>query len=193
MNFIAHFHLSKNNTSYVVGNYLADLIQHKELSLLDSSTMEGIHFHRKIDSFTDQHPIVKDLKKLLSPHHGKYSGVVLDVLFDYCLYLNWDVFSSENFEKFRTRIYQILKDKQGLLPERLQLESKKMMAADWLLHYTHDKGLKKVFFGLAKRASYGGNLEKGLDTFYLHKGSVLHNFKPFYEDLIQYCEAYTHA
>jgi acyl carrier protein phosphodiesterase len=189
MNFIAHFHLSKNNSSYVVGNYLADLILHKELSLLDSSTMQGIYFHRKIDSFTDQHPLVKDLKQRLHPHHGKYSGVVLDVLFDYCLFQHWADFSTETFEDFRKRIYQILRDQQALLPERLQVESKKMMDADWLLHYTQDKGLQKVFLSLEKRASFEGNLQKGLDTFYLHQEAIHQHFQPFYRDLIQYCDS----
>jgi acyl carrier protein phosphodiesterase len=191
MNFIAHFHLSKNQTHFIVGNYLADLIHHKELVQIDKSTMEGIYFHRSIDSFTDQHPGVKTLKRLLSPYHGKYSGVVLDILFDYCLFLHWNRLSTESFDKFKLRIYDTLESHISLMPIRLQLISKQMIEQDWLVHYTQESGLRKVFLGVKKRAAFGANLELGFDTYEEYKDEIHSVFTPFYKELSQFCQKYT--
>ena len=63
MNFLAHTYLSCSNEDLLVGNFLADFMKNKDIESLPSNILKGIDLHRKIDSFTDSHPAVKEVNK----------------------------------------------------------------------------------------------------------------------------------
>ena len=67
MNFLAHIHLSGPDKNLRFGNFIADGIRGKEIKNYPLEVQAGIHLHRTIDSFTDQHPTFKQHCKLLSP------------------------------------------------------------------------------------------------------------------------------
>jgi len=85
MNFLAHLFLSFDNEDIMIGNFIADMIRNKDVSTFSEGVQKGIALHRKIDSYTDVHPIVKQGTKLMQPYHSKYSPVVIDVFYDYLL------------------------------------------------------------------------------------------------------------
>jgi len=53
MNFLAHLFLSFENEDHVIGNFIADSIQNREVRNYPAEIQEGIILHRKIDSFTE--------------------------------------------------------------------------------------------------------------------------------------------
>ena len=83
MNFLAHFHLSGENELIAIGNFLGDFIRGSELNSLPLTVQKGVYLHRFIDQYTDNHPVVRDLNKMLVPHFAKYAPVVSDIYFDY--------------------------------------------------------------------------------------------------------------
>lgn len=64
MNFLAHLHLAQRAQSSLLGNLMADFVRGDPKGLYSSDVVAGIRMHRKVDKFTDQHPIVINAKQL---------------------------------------------------------------------------------------------------------------------------------
>ncbi len=60
MNYLAHMYLSCYDEDLIVGNILVDMMQIKRLRELPDQYDRGFELHRKIDSYTDNHPLVKE-------------------------------------------------------------------------------------------------------------------------------------
>ena len=82
MNYLAHLFLSCQDEDLVIGNFIADSIRNKEVATFSPAIQQGISLHRKIDAYTDSHPIVRLSTRRLHPHHHKYAPVVIDIFFD---------------------------------------------------------------------------------------------------------------
>ena len=63
MNFLAHIYLSGENQGITIGNFIADGIKGNKYLSYREDLQKGILLHRSIDSFTDQHPIVRQSTK----------------------------------------------------------------------------------------------------------------------------------
>ena len=74
MNYLAHQVLSFKNSDLMIGNFIADSIQGNRFNGLNDNIIKGIILHRKIDTFTDTHPIYLTSKHRFSKDFGKYSG-----------------------------------------------------------------------------------------------------------------------
>src|SRR5690242_15960082 len=98
MNFLAHFYFTRQDEELTVGNFLADFIRGSRLELYDQRIREGIKIHRKIDSFTDEHPVVQAGRQRLRGTYHKYAMVITDVYYDHFLAVHWNTFSEMPLE-----------------------------------------------------------------------------------------------
>ncbi|MFN0188719.1 MAG: DUF479 domain-containing protein, partial [Bacteroidia bacterium] len=73
MNYLAHLYLSGNNDPLKIGNFIADHVKGSVIENYSGDVLAGIHFHRLIDTFTDQHPIVSISNARLRPDFRKYA------------------------------------------------------------------------------------------------------------------------
>jgi len=118
MNYLAHCFLSCSDDNLLIGNMVADMIRNKDLENLDPAIVKGVMLHRLIDSFTDNHPTIRETSKLLHKRHGKYAPVVTDIFYDYILFQNWSSYSDMPFETFKAKVYhQITSADLSGLPE----------------------------------------------------------------------------
>jgi len=92
MNWLAHVFLSENHIEHQLGNLLTDPLKAKAWEGASERVRSGIETHKRIDAFTDSHPIVSKSKARLAKR-GPLKGVVLDVLYDYYLSLHWEKFA----------------------------------------------------------------------------------------------------
>ena len=81
--------------------------------------------HREIDTFTDSHHIVSNSKNILRGEFNHYSGVIVDVFYDYFLAKDWSRWSgSEQIENnielidFTKHAYKVFHAHYEILPER---------------------------------------------------------------------------
>ena len=82
MNYLAHFYLSDYDENLIVGNYIADDVKGEKYLNYSPEIQKGILLHRKIDTFTDTHHIVLNIKNLIREHQRKYTPVVIDIFYD---------------------------------------------------------------------------------------------------------------
>lgn len=137
----------------MVGNFLGDFVKGAATRKLPLRVQTGIEMHRAIDHLTDQSLEVKQLNRLLSSRHGRYSGVVTDIGFDYFLWRHWETFGAGDFDSFTTRCYTNLHAQRKHMPDRVQAYVNQMVKDDWLRLYTTAEGMQKVFSRVRPRLS----------------------------------------
>ena len=190
MNFLAHTYLSCSNEDLLLGNFLADFLKDNEIQHLPKSFLIGIDLHRKIDSFTDEHPAVLEVNKLFHETHRKYAPVVTDVLFDLVLARNWKHFHRESLEKYTEEIYDILLKHQDHFPTRRKQTILNMINGGFLMKYTDIEGLKFTFDHLDRRTKGRGNFAAAIENINKTYPSLEEAFHQFFPELIQEVEEF---
>ena len=185
MNYLAHLFLSCQDDDLLIGNFIADSIRNKEVATYHPAIQQGIRLHRKIDSYTDNHPIVRQSTRRLHPYHHKYAPVVIDVFFDNLLVNNWALYTDESLPDFAQRMYQTLIDRQSDLPLKMQKYVPNMIANDWLQKYGTMEGMQYTFERMDKRAKFKSNFSNAVS--HLQKDYDLYNeaFNLFFPDVQQ--------
>lgn len=184
MNFLAHFSLSCGTEERLVGNFLADFLQKREQKTLPDAYQYGIDLHHAIDNFTDQHPVIQQGIKRLRDQHHKYAPVVHDILLDYILADQWEVyFPEESLTRFTLRMYRILEKHLFIMPERLQKWVPEMIADDWLPAYGTLEGLAYTFDRMKRRVSIPEHLDGAVDSLHTFYSEMTEEFGVFYPEI----------
>ncbi len=183
MNYLAHIFLSGDQAEILVGNFLGDLITNKEKQALPDAIKFGVDLHRRIDTYTDNHASVLRSVSRIRDLHGKYAPVVVDVLYDHLLSLNWDTFSTEKLEDFSSRSYGQILDHMEFIPERRRARVASMIEHDWLRHYGNLEALHGTFLRLKKRAKFQGNFELAVSGIVRQFEGLQADFLEFFPDL----------
>ena len=184
MNFLAHEFLSKNHKGIRVGNFLADFIRAKDLSDYSYEIQLGIELHRKIDQFTDSHPLVHESKKLLHPRQGKYSSVLLDIYYDYFLGKNWKKYSEVPLKIFSKSVYDDFWEMKDVFPEKVQSFLPSMRENDWFYNYQFYWGIDKALQSIARRAKYSNTIKDALKDLQELEEELEKNFLLFFPELM---------
>jgi acyl carrier protein phosphodiesterase len=188
MNFLAHLYLSCGQEELMVGNFLGDFITNHQLAKFPAPIQEGVILHRKIDSYTDDHPIVREGVGRLRPHYRKYAPVVIDVYYDYLLANNWDRFHERSLPEFTQSIYRILEKYIDIMPAFLQTRLPLMIQDDWLVRYGEREGLTFTFERMQKRVSFPEHLQSPLAGLDAHYKTFHEEFRGFFPEVIRYVE-----
>ena len=160
MNFLAHAYLSFGEEEVLIGNFIGDFVKGSEMKKFPILVQAGISLHRHIDTYTDSHPLVKELQNHLRPQHRLYSRVISDMYFDYFLAKNWNKYSHIHLKDFSQHTYSLLAQANLPLPESFHRMLYWMKHQDWLYAYrTHD-GLQAALDGLSRRARFDSKMEQ---------------------------------
>lgn len=185
MNFLAHLFLSCQDENLLIGNFIADSIRNRDIPTYSSDIQKGVFLHRRIDSYTDQHPEVKKGTRRLHPNHGKYAPVVVDIFYDYILSHNWHQYSEEPLTRFSKRMYWILEQRMAELPTKLQRSVPSMISNDWLMNYGKEDGLRYVFSRMKERAKFPTNFDRAVDDLLKDYPLFEEEFNAFFPEVIR--------
>lgn len=183
MNYLAHFYLSYPYKHMMVGNFIADQVKGKSIKKLSDPVAEGVVHHRKIDAFTDNHPIVKKAKKRIFPEYGHYSGVILDMFYDFFLANNWELYSNTNLEVFTEDCYQVLNVQLNEMPIASQRIYTYMSRQNWLYHYQTIEGIKQALGGISRRSSFDNDIDTSVRLLYENRAVLEEEFFEFFDAL----------
>ena len=160
MNFLAHLYLSGDDPKVMVGNFIADFVKGRDaVSRYEPGVAFGIELHRGIDAFTDRHAIVKLSKKRLSEKYRHYSGVIVDMYYDHFLSRLWQQFHPEPLSIYSAKTYDLLKQHQQIMPDRLKTILPYMIRGNWLVGYGTVEGIGQALTGMSKRTPYESRME----------------------------------
>ena len=186
MNFLSHIYLSGNSEGLIIGNFIADSVKGNGMNQFSPEIQKGIILHRKIDSFTDSHPVVEQSKQHLRQKYKKYASVIVDIYYDHFLAKNWRNYSNVEFETFIKNIYAIIKNNHSILPEKSAHFTKYMLQHDILFAYSKLEGIEKVLQGMARRATFESKMEQAIYDLKEHYLLFENEFKIFFPDLKQF-------
>jgi acyl carrier protein phosphodiesterase len=163
MNHLAHVLLAGPSVDHRLGAFLGDHVKGRlALAELPVERARGVLLHRRIDAWSDAHPAVVALRARCGPGWRRYSGVILDVLFDAMLVRHWSRFGPEPLERFAEGIDAMLAEHRDALPERLRLFSRWARRVRLWRRYDDRAMLEEIFERLAARHGRPGPLADGV-------------------------------
>jgi acyl carrier protein phosphodiesterase len=182
VNYLAHLHLGGPAPAQLLGSLYGDFVKGSLRGQFPLEIERAIRLHRRIDVFTDSHPLVQQAKARFPLERRRYAGILLDVFFDHCLALNWPQFAEQPLPDFTRRVYQVLAD-EPQLPERLARIAPYMAAQDWLGSYREFAVLERVVFGLQRRLSRPQGLDGSMAELQALYQPLSDDFLQFYPQL----------
>jgi acyl carrier protein phosphodiesterase len=189
MNFLAHAYLSFDQDEILIGNFIADFIRGKEIENYPKKIQVGIHLHRAIDTFTDSHPLVKEVQTHLRPRFGHYARVISDVFFDYFLAKNWNKYSTISLETYSLRVYQLFQSSPATLPPSFLRMLYWMEQQNWLYAYRNLAGIQQALDGLTRRATFDSKMNAATEVLREKEEEIEALFFVFFQDLETFAQA----
>ncbi|SDU11814.1 acyl carrier protein phosphodiesterase [Halopseudomonas salegens] len=163
MNFLAHLYLGPQAAEPALGSVLGDFVKGPVPTLaLPVGVREGIWLHRRIDGYTDQHPLVLRSKQRISPLRRRYAGILVDMYYDHLLARHWSRFHPEPLDGYAAGMYRHLLGQRELMPERARRVIELMAEHDWLSSYAQLDNLHGAVDNLARRLSRENALPGGV-------------------------------
>ncbi|MBD1882617.1 DUF479 domain-containing protein [Microcoleus sp. FACHB-45] len=186
MNYLAHLFLSEGTPESLIGNLLGDFVKGTALNLYPEEIRKGIDLHRKVDSYTDSHPIVRSSKSLVSSQRRRFAGVLIDVFYDHFLAKNWLEYSEIPLRDFSQDVYKILQDNRDILPDSLQRVLPTIIARDLLSSYQEIAEIGITLTRMSARLKRTNNLASGIEDLTANYQRLESDFRDFFPDLIKY-------
>lgn len=188
MNFLAHIYLSKTDQQIKIGNFIADSVKGKDFSAFPDRVAEGIMLHRYIDTYTDQHPLVKSSKDLIRAEYGHWSGVIVDIYYDHFLATNWDDYHATPLPIYVQEFYELLEENHALLPKKVQNFLPYMIQQDWLTNYATVDGISRIFHQMNNRTRGKSKMNFAPIDLVKYYNELERHFRAFMSDLLIYVD-----
>ncbi|RYX85476.1 DUF479 domain-containing protein [bacterium] len=188
MNFLAHALLSGQDGDVLLGNLMADFLGPGIDSPDDLRVQSGIERHYKIDHFMDSHPLVAQSRARLFPFYRHYSAVLVDVLYDHLLAINWERFCDRSLQDFAFWVYAELGARQHLMPARMKPIVPSMQADNWLVSYAESWGVRYALDRVHYRSRRAPTGEQAWETFAPQKALYEAEFLEFFPLIMKICE-----
>jgi len=186
MNYLAHMFLSDDTPLSMLGNFLGDFVKGSVEGKFQQEIVDGIMHHRRIDHFTDSNSIVSSSKKLISEARCRFSGIIIDVLYDHFLARNWNLYSKICFDDFIEIVYKNLYSHRKGIPSTAELCIEKMLKEDWLRSYGSLEGIDKTFKRISERLKRKNNLCSAIEDLEMNYHVLNTHFLLFFPRLINH-------
>lgn len=186
MNYLAHIYLADTSNTSLVGNFLGDFVKGNLKEQYPEQIMFGIKLHRKIDAFTDAHPIVLKSKRRLPQTFRRFTGIVIDILYDHFLAKHWKQFHTIPLQQFSYAFYKDLFKQLLLLPRPVQKLYPFMVQQNWLTEYETLPGIYRTFNRLSHRFSRVTPLDQVQELQHKLLTDLEEDFHLFFHELTEY-------
>ncbi|MEH6685781.1 MAG: ACP phosphodiesterase [Halopseudomonas sabulinigri] len=152
MNFLAHLLMGSQTPQQALGSLLGDFVKGPVQKIaLPDDVRGGIWLHRRIDVFTDSHPLVLQSKARISPARRRYAGIMVDMFYDHLLARHWQHFAEQSLVEFTQQAYRNLLKQPELIPENAWPVIQHMSEHDWLTSYAQLPHLHRALDNMSRR------------------------------------------
>ncbi len=151
MNWLAHLYLSERNPCFLVGNLLPDLLSIGELAALPAEFQGGVRQHRRIDAFTDRHPVVRRSIGRFDNSLRRFGGILTDVFYDHILAREWESHSATPLPQFAVEVYASFDRVRPYIAQEAFERLDAMRTDDWLCGYRDLAGITRALEGISSR------------------------------------------
>lgn len=188
MNLLAHLHLSTGlSAEETAGNVLADFLPNKLTP--PEGIGRGIRLHRKIDGFTDQHPLVAEARALISVPRRRLAGIIVDVAFDFTLCQKWSEHCGTVLPQFIEEGYSIVQYGARELGDSANRLTSRMRQNKWLESYSTLDGMALTFRRMTRRSDAVLGLRGAEEEISARLPEFQALFDRFYPDLASHVDS----
>ena len=196
MNWLAHVFLSESTTQFRLGNLLADLVRGADREAMSLDFRRGAACHKAIDAFTDSHPDVHRSRARVDPRFRRFSGVLVDIFYDYLLARHWDEHSQVPLREFTAAFYADVRRETLVLPRDAQATLERIMKHDLLGQYRElagvEQSLRRVSTYISQRWRRDYSLDAGVADLRTHEAEFAADFATFFPQLRAYVATTTY-
>jgi len=193
MNYLAHFHLAGSDPGFIIGALLGDFVKgpvnsmsfRSQLALekLPATTVSGIVLHRKIDAHFDCHPQIKKMAALLPAESRRFSGIVLDLFFDYALCCNWHRYHKDSLATFNATVMRTLDAHNNHFSSNAQAFCTRLAEHNLLENYYQQQVMNNIASRLGQRLGKGQLITQALETLWQHEEQCIEGFTKTYPEI----------
>lgn len=184
MNYLAHLYLSEPYDEAWLGSLMGDFVKGPLDDRYGSEITRAIALHRKIDVFTDSHPVVLQSKARMSANRRRYAGIMVDMFYDHFLARHWTDFHEEPLAVFTKRVYRVLERYHAVLPERLQRVAPMMAQWDWLGSYAEIGSIYTALDRIGQRLKRENPMMNSADELVGNYAKIEADFRTFLPDVL---------
>ena len=167
---------------------MGDFFKYLDGKQLPEPILSGIKNHRRVDKFTDSHPVVSELKSLFTPARRRFAGIILDVAFDHFLSRNWKKFCKEEHGIFIQYSYDCLSEGLEYMPDRMRHAVHYMVKENWLLSYSKLSGVDRTLNRISHRMRFENSLSNSIEEVVDNFQAIEKGFLAFYPELIRHTQ-----
>jgi acyl carrier protein phosphodiesterase len=186
MNYLAHLRLAGPEPEALLGALMGDFVKGPLGERFPPGITRGLVLHRRIDAFTDAHPVTAGSRSRVSPLRRRFAGIMVDLFYDHFLARHWDQHADEPLGAFTARVYALLDRHAAVLPERLRSIAPRMTRFDWLGSYVHVESIHAALDRMSLRltrenplAGAGAELEANYTAFEA-------DFRAFFPEVVRF-------
>lgn len=151
MNFLAHLLLTDEAGLPLAGAILGDRVRGPLVGRFPQPLERSIQLHRQVDATTDAHPAVHALIRQFPGPRRRYAPIIVDMLLDHCLTLDWAHYCEEPLERFTRRASVALADSAEWFEQAGGWVPQAWLFQRLLLSYRRESGLDRALRRLAQR------------------------------------------
>ncbi len=187
MNHLAHLLTAGSNEQVRLGVLMGDHVRGSKLeSRYSGDIAKGIHLHRAVDSYTDQHPELVSARNWFDTPFRRYAGIMLDVYWDHLLSLNWEQHCEQPLDTFAQDALDMLNRHFAELPAGLQRFTRYARVTGVLARYGEIPMLEQVFAGISQRLRHSNPLADAVPELLQRQSQLIETFSRFFPDLQEY-------
>ena len=123
----------------------------QELEAAPEAFRGGIECHRRIDVFTDTHPVVRRSARRLSSPHRRFAPILIDIFYDHFLSADWNHYWAQPIDAFVEEIYDTFDSHRAQLPPVTNDVLQRMRVENWLGSYGEITGVQRTLERVARR------------------------------------------
>jgi acyl carrier protein phosphodiesterase len=186
VNFLAHLYLADPHPLPLLGSLMGDFVKGPLGGRYPEQVTRGLALHRRIDTFTDAHPVVRVSRARISPERRRLAGIMVDMFYDHFLARDWAAYSPEPLHAFTGRVYALLSEHHAMLPERLQHIAPRMAQLDWLGSYRNVDAIHTALDRMGQRLKRGNRLLGAAEELTANYVALEADFRTFFPDVVRF-------
>lgn len=186
MNHLAHFLLAQGQPHLEIGAFLGDYIKGPLRGQFPQNIENGIRLHRKIDAFTDKHPVIRQSCSRMDPQLRRYAPIMIDVFFDHFLARQWSTYGNGSLRNFSDGIFTTLESAADIMPKKVTEVARRMKQHQVLSAYADASFMIPVLTRLGQRLKRDNPLADGFTQFENNQQELAQDFASFFPDVMAY-------
>jgi len=186
VNFLAHAYLARGSDRAILGSLMGDFVKGPLEGRYDAELTRALALHRRIDSYTDAHDVVRSSRRRVSPARRRFAGILVDMFYDHFLARLWAEYCNVPLEQFTAHVYAVLREHRPLLPERLLQIATRMGDGDWLASYQRVEAVAVALDRIGGRLTRGNAMLRSGDELLAQYETFEADFRLFFPDVVRF-------